>query len=177
MEFTSSDIRRLYGKRLFILPDAPAEPEVASVIEEKADTVSQSEPQEAVAPDTSFLTGGSAIDWKMKPDARLALILRPEEFSNKELTGQLKKAIVAAGIDTKLVGFGVLEKDSTNWDITNMPVDLAVFFENAPTEAQMFEVEEKKVFFSERLAHLAKAPEGLNTLTTILSHINTLISS
>ena len=176
MEFTSSDILRLYGKQIFILPNVPSASEEESLIEEENTPETEPPVKEFGRPDTSFLTNGNPIDWKMKPESKLALILRSDEFSNKELTGILKKAILEAGVDTRQVGFGVLEKESTQWNVTDMPVSAGLMFEESPLEQGIFEVENKKIFFVKKLAQLKDSADEFKALVGNLKKVNTWVS-
>ena len=176
MKFTPSDIHRLYGKQLFMLPDAPAVLEENHGVEEDVISETQEIPEETLVLEPAFLTEGSVIAWKMKPDAQFALILRPDEFSNKELTSLLKKAILDAGINTKMVGFGVMEQESSSWNIANMPVNVGVFLEEAPVEKTAFKWKDKQVYFVNRLARLKESTEGIRTLTETLSQIHSMAS-
>jgi len=109
MQLSPSDILRLYGKKLFILEEkeqstSPNEQEV------KRPQIAATEPAKEVdavqAP--SLFSSGAPVIWKMKPEAKLALILHKSEFTNRELTGLLKASLVKAGINPALVGFGVI---------------------------------------------------------------------
>lgn len=119
MEFTRDDIQRLYGRVFFMLPEAEAPA------------------REAVLPpaDPAWLSGGPAVNWKMKPQARLALILSQAEFNDRTLTGQLKKWVEAAQVPTDLIGFGVVDSAGLPVDVRKMPVNTGILFFEAPSSA------------------------------------------
>jgi len=128
MEFRAEDIKRLYGKRFFQLPDlekgeTSETKEIPSVTQ--APAPEDKEEPEPIDP-TTFLLGGDAIDWKMKPAARLSLVLDAETFADRQLTSHLKQAVLEAGIDVKGIGFGVFPTNSQKWDFTDMPVGYGI---------------------------------------------------
>lgn len=129
MHLTPQDVKRLYGSILFRLPEqvmtAPAAEESAAPQPPAQEPTTRPEPEPAP---TDWLTQGSAITWKMRDGARLALVLTQAEFSNRELTGQLKQAVVAAGIAPGEVGFGIYDPQAEAWNFSDMPVPQAVIF-------------------------------------------------
>lgn len=166
MKLSPADIKRLYGDKLFILPEPekpqPAAEPVQEVAEEENVEVAAApaveavveEVKEEVAPviDLSPLQSGQQPVWKMKPGARLALILHKSEFSNKALTGLLKESMLNAAIDLTQIGFGVVEDGVTSVNLNEMGVPFAVLCNklggslNSPVE-----MDGKKIWLSPQL--------------------------
>lgn len=146
MDFSREDIARLYGSRLFILsgetegllaPPAQEKPEaegapVAKEPEPAPQPEKPAPPPEPKAPEPTLLIEGFPAVWKMKRDAKLALILHEAEFKDKELTSKLKNMVVEAGIPTGEIGFGVIQTNSTSLDLRDMPVEKGIIFGPPP---------------------------------------------
>lgn len=185
MKLSPADIKRLYGDKLYILPEqekvppsvqpSPEEKEEQPIVEEapsleavKEDVL---EEQEAVM-DLSPLKSGQQPVWKMKPGARLALILHASEFSNKALTTLLKESMVKAAIDLKQIGFGVIEDDASSLDLSQMGVPFAVLCNklggnlNSPVE-----MTGKKIWLSPRLAEANAEAAAKAELETIMNEV------
>lgn len=183
MKLNSSDILRLYGKKLFvlegweksdtvdkdILEQAPKqETEVSEKVEIAETPVEvpekKAEPQEVEVVvetkpespkiDLSRFTTGSPVVWKMKPSAKFALILHKSEFTNRALTSLLKQSILKAGIDPALVGFGVIENESTHVKLENMSVDFALICDKMGDAPSPLTLSSKKVWLIPRLSEL-----------------------
>ncbi|MEM9987778.1 MAG: hypothetical protein AAF804_22030 [Bacteroidota bacterium] len=122
MQFSTQDVYRLYGSLLFDLKKEDAQPPL-----EKKDSATEGVTDlPDHSPDPARFQGGKAVDWKMKPTAKLALVLSEEEFVNRSLTGILKQAVLDAGISTQDIGFGVYDAGASSWDFREQPVSLAV---------------------------------------------------
>ena len=148
MEFSKEDVLRLYGRQLFIVPAT----EMA-----------------VVAP---AFQSGKAVTWKLKPQTRLALILRAEEFSDKKLTSALKGYITAAGIDARLIGFGVMEGEGDAWDLRDMPCPLGVVFGGGPVDASAIPIQDKEVHAVPSLSVLASDTAAAQSLQARLASIS-----
>ncbi|MDW3649194.1 MAG: hypothetical protein R8P61_19155 [Bacteroidia bacterium] len=185
MKLSPSDIKRLYGDKLFILP----EPEKSQLAEEpvqeaKEETLEVAavptveaiveEVKEEVVPviDLSPLQSGQQPVWKMKPGARLALILHKSEFSNKEFTGLLKASMLTAAIDLTQIGFGVIEDDARTLDLRDMGVPFAVLCDKLDSSlSSPVEMEGKKIWLSPHLAEAIKEVSAKTELETIMKEV------
>ena len=138
MKLTPLDIERLYGGQFWILPDSALAVTPAPMTKEEAAAVApapEPEPEPEVQPEPAapepscpYLEIGATATWKMKAKATLALILHKDEYQNRNLTQRLQQAVVAAGIDTSLIGFGILEGEGPTWNLLDMPVSLGLLF-------------------------------------------------
>ncbi len=158
MKLSISSIRRLYGPRLYLLR------------EEANEDTSQ------IMPPPGLFIEGDAIDWKMKPDSQLSLILKHSEFSHKELIPLLKSMVLKAQIPTDLIGFGVFSESSTRISLKDMPTPSGVLFgppgERLPGSLR---VEDRDLFvlpslqdISEQLDHIDLAIQTLQRAKFLL---------
>ena len=185
MKLSPADIKRLYGDKLFILPE-PEKPQtvVETVQETKEETQEVAavpaveavveEVKEEVAPviDLSPLQSGQQPVWKMKPGARLALILHKSEFSNKTLTTLLKESMLKAAIDLKQIGFGVIEDNVSSLDLSQMGVPFAVLCNKLGSNlSSPVEMDGKKIWLSPRLAEANADAAAKTELETIMKEI------
>lgn len=130
------DVRVLYGDLIFAIPES--QPVVA--------------PQ---APPLSVFRTGPQPVWKMKPQAKIALLLEEAEFSNKQLTGQLRDWILAAEIPTEAVGFGILPTDALQIDLAGMPANTALGFSLLGFEKPFsLQAEQQALFFTHPLREI-----------------------
>lgn len=120
MNLTPQDVKLLYGSLLFRM-ETPAESEE-----------SQAEELPTVPPE--FLKSGHAVEWKLKQDSQLALIIRKSEFSNKELTGLLKQCMVQSGVSLQKIGFGVVPDDAHTYNLLDMPTPAGILFSPFPDQ-------------------------------------------
>lgn len=170
MNFTQSDIQRLYGSRFFFVPQQFS-------ADEKEESLMEPTPSLVVEqrPSPSFLLGEEKIIWKMKPNAKIALILLLSEFKDPALTALLKSLIQTGGINTDHIGFGILANGTNAWKITDMPVDFAVFFhrpkEFIPNNSPV-DIEGKLIYVTGQLAHLQETPALQQGLTDYLQGLN-----
>jgi hypothetical protein len=124
MHFSPADIHRLYGERIFLLPAQ----ETAA-----AAPLAASRPEPPLPdPRIALLSAGAAIAWKMKPQARAALVLHAAEFADRSLTALLKDWILAAGLAPEAAGFGVAQEAAGPWDLSSLPVPLGVAWLDLP---------------------------------------------
>jgi hypothetical protein len=122
MKLSPADIKRLYGERFFLVPEPEAR-------EEKVVLPNEPEEKEPQTPEIQVdrdFEQGPAVIWKMRAKAKLAIVLRQKEFHDRSLTNVLKQAIVDAGIDTQMIGFGVMEDEDQACNLSDMTVDLAL---------------------------------------------------
>jgi hypothetical protein len=171
MQLTPADIKRLYGSQFWILPEsglavapAPMTKEEAAAVapEPKPEPAPQpaAEPATPPAPSYPFLEIGATATWKMKAKATLALILHKDEYLNRNLTQRLQQAVVAAGIDTSLIGFGILEGEGPTWNLLDMPVNTGVLFHDLDGRFKgVVEHKHKCFIHSPALADLAAEPD------------------
>lgn len=143
MNLTPQDVKLLYGSLLFRMEDQ---------------TVSEETPKEelpTVPPE--FLKSGHSIDWKLKPDSQLALIIRKSEFGNKELTGLLKQCMVQSGVSLKKIGFGVFDDGVSEFNLMDMPTSAGILFSAFPEQlSQPVEWNGKHVFGADPLESLSE---------------------
>ncbi|WNJ16936.1 hypothetical protein [Pontibacter sp. G13] len=209
MDFDLSDIRRLYGDRLYIVPaqnisedQAEAspvpedsslpgqEPSTAPVAppkpEEQSPEVQQSEqvesqapviPQEVVPPkpvtsppfEAGRLTAGKPVQWKLRPTAKMVLVLSEEEFRNRQLTGQLKVWVEQAGIPIQEVGFGVFDGQDSSWDFSQSPLLTVLCFHSmASTVEPYYQVGPTRIWMCPSLAH---GQQDANASLSILNQL------
>lgn len=179
MKLSSADIRRLYGEKLFILPEKEhvSTEEISEVqkIEEKV--VPEILPQKpAPPPDLSPLKGDQSIIWKMKTGAKLALILHKAEFTNRELTAILKNAIVKAGIDPAWVGFGVIAEKGKALNLEDMSVNLALICDNfGGSLPSPLMLNDKKIWLSSNLSLIMNDSAMLADLEASLGELAGMI--
>ena len=179
MKLSSADIRRLYGEKLFILAEKESAPteeksEIQKLEEEKP--IGEAPQKIKPLPNLSPLKGEQRIIWKMKPGAKLALILHKSEFTNRELTGILKSAIVKAGIDPAWVGFGVIEEKEKTLNLEDMLVNLALICDNfGGSLSSPVMLEDKKIWLSSNLSSLAKDTAMLADLEASLVELAGMI--
>ncbi|MDX1906285.1 MAG: hypothetical protein SF053_04565 [Bacteroidia bacterium] len=159
-----ADVLRLYGDRIFIVPDEKGvsipEPVRNTLVPEPVVTIPQA-PAAAPAPvqeDPLTVLGKIGVEWKMKPQATLALILPEATFNDRALTGKLREWIVSAGIDTASVGFGVIKPVLTT--LADMPVPKGLIFGGpATTLPSPARVQDQLFIFLPSLESLAASVE------------------
>ncbi|MEM7372954.1 MAG: hypothetical protein AAF587_30310 [Bacteroidota bacterium] len=167
MDFSNQDIIRLYGTRLYLVPDIEAD-----IVEEE---VAQIEPS---PPDYSLLEKGPKVVWKLKPQAQLAFVLPEAEFGNRALTKILRDAVDAAGFDLSKIGFGVLPGSGEGWDFADMPVDLALVCQDfgqgwkSPIQWQG-----KRLYFSPSLTHVQQATDHKTALNQALKAVQAFLQA
>ncbi|MEO0468563.1 MAG: hypothetical protein AAF206_03000 [Bacteroidota bacterium] len=195
MQFSGEDIKRLYGARFFVIATEELEtPDIQSVSPEPVVSSSEETPPESIeevavkshvnemeAPahppkpnyEQERLTSGTAPVWKLKPGASLALILQPEEFTNKEATGFLKQALVSASVDVSKIGFGVLENNANACQLTDMPTPTGLIFQDWDQDwpAEGFNLGEKRVYVLPSLDSIRANPEATQALHQILTKL------
>jgi len=186
MKLSPADIKRLYGDKLFILPEPEKTEAVAEPVQEaKEETVEVpiavpsveavvEEVKEEATPviDLSPLQSGQQPVWKMKPGARLALILHKSEFSNKALTTLLKESMIKAAIDLKQIGFGVVEDNASSLDLSEMGVSFAVLCNKLGGKlSSPVEMNGKKIWLSPKLAEANAEAAAKAELETIMKEI------
>lgn len=144
MNLTPQDVKLLYGSLLFRM-ESPASSEESREI--------SSVP--TVPPE--FLKSGDSVEWKLKPDSQLALIIRKSEFSNKELTGLLKQCMVQSGVSLQKIGFGVVADDVNTYNLLEMPTSAGILFSTFPDHiSQPVEWNDKHVFGAASLSALSE---------------------
>ncbi|MCI4668912.1 MAG: hypothetical protein MRZ79_12320 [Bacteroidia bacterium] len=155
MEFTSADVKKLYGNTFFLVEEAVSahsqeqvsetiakapeeqkeEPkvEVAKVESPPLKVTAESIPsKEEINPYEKYLGVGPTSNWKLKPNSSLALIVLKSEFADREAMANLKNLLVDAGIDTSKIGFGIVEDGKQGWNFSDMPVSQGILFLSFP---------------------------------------------
>ncbi len=169
MQFTSADIARLYGTRLFVIRDRGAspvppveslptqkEPEVPS---EKPVTKAKSKAAETPAVQQPEAPATPSISWKLKNDQPKVIFMLPElEFSNKQLTELLRKIVVASQVPTEDVGFGVLHRKPSVEELAEMPAPYGFLLDDTlnPFSTPVAEANGKRIWVAKRLSLMAK---------------------
>jgi hypothetical protein len=143
MELSSADVARLYGSKMLRVEEPPAA------------TATSSPPLLPPAGWESW-----PVAWRMKPQASLALILSVQEFNNRSLTALLRDWVLAAGLSTERVGFGMLSAAPGSSSLSLMPSGRGIVFSGElrqplPSPA---EIGGKLFHFFPSLGQLAGAP-------------------
>ena len=161
MEFTLGDIQNLYGDYFFYLKEELAPAPASSVVEEAQ---------------RHLFTEGEAIDWKMKPDSQVALVLMEEEFADKEATSQLKQWVLQADLSPQHIGFGIIPAMAKAIHFNDMPVKTAVVFgaPEAPPQDSI-NLGEKDIFILPRIHKLLSASHGKDQAVSTLKQAKFLI--
>lgn len=142
MNLTPQDIRLLYGSILFRMESKSEQPEFTEAA------------PLTVPPE--FLKSGHSIEWKLKPDSQLALIIRKSEFENKELTGLLKQCMVQSGVSLQKIGFGVFDDGVSEFNLMDMPTSAGILFWAFPDQiSQPVEWNDKHIFGAAPLENLS----------------------
>lgn len=168
MDFSSGDIRLLYGERFFLIegdltetsvppkeetdPQKAATPEPVSQPEAKKGEKMASAPVPPPLP-LEKLQSGVEVSWKMRPTSEFVTVLRQSEFTNKTLTSLLKSMIVEAQIDPAKVGFGVIPDDAKMVNLASCEKSLILLFDRLETDwPAKLEVANKQVWPLPKLA-------------------------
>ena len=185
MKFSKKDISLLYGEQLFIVPPSVSAQQETSTPKTASEPKPVEIPSEEESPAKEaakkkirppvivppFGAEGTAITWRMKPQANMVLILSSEEFSNRALTQHLKQCIEQAGIPTANVGFGQSDPTAQKWNLSDMPVRKGIFF-ISPQDTPLFQAipwQEKQLYFAGPLSHLQKNAEATAQLVKLLT--------
>jgi hypothetical protein len=108
----------------------------------------------------------------MKPQARIALLLEEAEFSNKFLTAQLRDWILAAGVPTEAVGFGILPAGSQQVDLSDMKVNIALGFSLLGFEKPFsLQVDTQALFFTYPLRDILGDAQHYKELNELLRKV------
>lgn len=161
MKLTAQDIKNLYGEFLYVLKEELPPQQVSSIVEEAK---------------SNLFREGAEIDWKMKPDSKLALVLAQEEFETAELTAQLKQWVLQAEVDTKGIGFGIIPKGAEAIQFQQMPVEVAVVF-GAPEAPGLdsISIDKKDIFILPSIHLLHADPSGPQRAISTLQQAKFLI--
>ncbi len=152
MELNEEDIGRLYGRVFFLLEGDRPIPETAAAEENIEITPTEKDPVREIeaypttvdqepeknpipAPEEkkevsyeAFIGMGSMADWRLKKQSEVALIVLKNEFDDREAMANLKNLMVSAGIDLSKIGFGVIESQQNQWNLSDMPVPKGIIF-------------------------------------------------
>ncbi|MEM8896985.1 MAG: hypothetical protein AAGC85_02730 [Bacteroidota bacterium] len=157
MDLSKEDVRKLYGEWWYIVPeDTPAqEVEVAAETKTEAEVVEEQTPPKPLL-DSAIFSQGESIVWKLKAEAKIAFVLLENEFTNKNLTASLKSYVLQAGISLSEIGFGIIQQQATQFDLSNVPVNQVVFF-GTFSQADLpssYTWKDKDLFFANTLTHI-----------------------
>lgn len=160
MEFSSQDIRRIYGSTFFLVNESTQEKKLVEPViehEEPSESIPEEKkespkaPVQPVIPESNplekFLGLGPMTNWKLKPNSTLALIVLKSEFNNRDAMANLKNLVVNAGIDTSRIGFGVVEDGQNGWNFSDMPVDKGILFLKFPEKLPSPSIWKDKLFY------------------------------
>jgi hypothetical protein len=116
------------------------------------------------------------VVWKMKAQAKIALVMSTSDFKNRALTIGLKDCVVRAGIDTSLVGFGILPDSAPPADFRKQPVPFALVFSSAFDSAAPAELGEGRqlwgqVSVAEVVLSAPKQDELVQRLKTLANQL------
>ena len=161
MEFTLGDIQNLYGDYFFYLKEEQAQAPSSSVVEEAQ---------------RHLFTEGEAIDWKMKPDSLVALVLAEDEFADKDATSQLKQWVLQAELSPQHIGFGIIPASAKAIHFNDMPVKIAVVFgaPESPTQDSI-SLADKDIFILSRIHELLSSSHGKDQAVSILKQAKFMI--
>lgn len=194
MEFTTQDIKQLYGTYFFVLPETDIDEETTSneVTEIAVEGNSSSEisstnttapapvwategsQNKSISSESSnlyheFFMEGELVNWKMKPQTQLVLILQQKEFSDRSLTASLKNYIVEAGIPINVIGFGVIPDEAKKLNCSDMKPDVGVVFQLFGKKLPSpMEINGKSLFAVADLALINSKPAFQKRLVQIL---------
>lgn len=168
MRLSRSDVKRLYGGVIYKMApieavDEQAEPEASSPIDF-----------------TRIFDKGEEIQWKMKPDAKVALVLLEDEFGNRNLTNSLKSFVLQSGINPSNICFGVMSGKEAHCKLTDMPVNAGVIFGGLSSEVRSelpdsVSLGEKDVFFANPLKEILKSESQQTEVVTMLKQVKFLL--
>ena len=159
MDLSREDVRKLYGEWWYIVPDDAPVQEVEAVAENKieveAEVVEEKSPPEPLLDDVIFSQGESIV-WKLKVEAKIAFVLLESEFTNKNLTASLKSYVLQAGSSLSEIGFGIIQQQATQFDLSNVPVNQVVFFGTFSQSdlPSSYTWKDKDFFFASTLTHI-----------------------
>lgn len=149
MNFTSKDVQRLYGKKLFLIEEEETKSLEATI--------------------SVWDSDGESATWYMKPNAKLALILSQSEFRNKSLTQQLKTCVQEAKIPPEEVGFGMLPDQPKGINLGDIPTGKGLlFWVDDADQIQESAQNEKSVFLVPKLQEIISFPAGRAQLIAVL---------
>ncbi|MEL7534651.1 MAG: hypothetical protein AAFN10_25310 [Bacteroidota bacterium] len=80
-------------------------------------------------PPVHLLTTGEKAVWKMRPTAQFVVVLRKQEFANRDLTGLLKNQLLQAQIDPTMVGFGIISDEAKSIDLSSSEKPFVLLFD------------------------------------------------
>ncbi len=160
MKLSIATVQRLYGPKLYILQE--------SVTDENS-IMEISNPQ-------LFLIGQS-VDWKMKPNTQMVLILKEEEFSQKPLIDLLKSMVLKAQIPTDLIGFGIMPKDAEEISLEDIPTPVGVLYGPPGTHIpDSMRLRNCDIFISPSLQHIADHPNEMDQMAQTLQRAKFILN-
>lgn len=160
IDFNKGDVRRLYGKRLFLVPesDGVSVRPVETKAEEAVLTAEPTAEPVAVQPEPPTITSPK-IEWALptKPDARLTLVLRTNEYGDKVLIELLKNIVKALEIPFAIVNFGKSSKENmqllTESDFEGLQTEIAFVFGYIPKQNPI-KYKNKEIYFVPGLSEM-----------------------
>lgn len=162
MNFTPKDLERLYGERIFILPDVL---KGEAGYEESVQAAEEETPQETVEATSTETPAQESmkqeaeppvIEWKPKDNSKVLFVLRPKEFTDRSLTNLLKKIVEAMKIPFSDAGFGIMREIPSETDWEAMPNQFAIIFDEAANFSRQNPLiyKDKEIHFAPKLAQL-----------------------
>lgn len=163
MKLSRTDIGYLYGNTFYLIPEG----------------ISSNKQQEDPSLKTFFQ--GSNITWKIKSQSKIALILEETEFSNRNLTNSLKSLILQANISPTQIGFGIIQQIDHNFDLTDMPMKIGVFFGGFTDSAQAelpssLSLADKDLFFTKKMSQITASDSLQAEVITMLKRVKFLLN-
>lgn len=198
MDFSSSDIRLLYGERFFLVEpeeaivesvppkenaQTPPKTEVSEVAE--AENIPPAKVVEAIveaapsppAPPVHLLEAGETVAWKMRPTAKFVVVLQKQEFSNRDLTGLLKTQLLQAGIDPTLVGFGIMADGASSVDLSSAKKAFILLFDQLGKEwPESVKTKDKTVWLLPSLQQCQQDTAATKKVLTALDAVKQLLN-
>ena len=147
MDFSKEEIARLYGSKIFLIPEDRAAP------------------------------NKTVISWKLKEKAVIAFAFRDTEYSNKALTSLLEDIVKSMEIPQEKVGFGKFSSQPQPRDLGDQPVPFAIVFGKPQPIPQSNPLKNSagEVFFSCSLEELSTSRPFKTELWEYLKSIKNLL--
>jgi hypothetical protein len=187
IELSSNDVIGLYGRYLFVIPNEGKQTveqsaEEQSTVEQEVmdqETVEQElievkpEPVAEKAVASPELTTGIPVIWKMRTQSRIAMVMDEGEFKNRAMTIVLKDCVERAGMDTNLIGFGVLKGGETSFDFSQQPVPFALAFSPQVSEKEVIQLPEgQEVYPMPTVSAIVLNQDNQAALISLLRQLN-----
>lgn len=181
MELTTLDVRNVYGKVLFILPEREIQTDSISTAD-KTEAEGKKVIETIPTPVTIQATPPKVekdpqplIQWRTKPNSKITLILLEAEYRDKTLTELLKNIIASLKINFELVSFGIIKGGSEHnlriEDFEDLPTTLGIVFFPFTTTPTLDRAIYTVPTLTEMTAQIEKKREAWNILKPLVPHI------